>query len=163
MKNLVSILFSLIFIISCNNDDNKQTHPEILENHFVYQGNEFQLEDYSYYYDYEENYLRIDLMDVGENSQNKISFLLFGIQWSELDGIYTYMEDYESPDYNPNSNFYNAILTYSSDGNDPEEYYINDGQIEAHVDGTDLEIKFEIETNDGTATGYFKGQLIENN
>lgn len=163
MKNLILMLFGMSFLLSCNSDDDNKTQEEILENHFVYKGNEFQLEDYSYYYDFEENVLRIDVRDLGEDSQNKIEFSFYRTELSEIDGIYTYKHDFESPDYDPNANFYHAFVQYSPDGNDPEPFVAIGGEIEARVESNNIEIKFILETSEGTATGYFKGQLIENN
>lgn len=157
------MLFGLSFLLSCNNDDDNKSPEEVLENHFVYKGNKFQLEDDSYYYDFEENVLRIDVWDLGDDSQNKIEFSFYGTELSEIDGIYTYKHDFESPNYDPNSNFYHAFVQYSPDGNDPEPFVAIGGQIEARVQGNNIEMKFTIETNEGTATGYFKGEIIENN
>lgn len=165
MKNLFLIFCCFFVFTNCNSDDTSKN--DSLENKMMFKGDEFNLADYCYYYEYDSQYdgeiVRLDLRDSDIDSQKKIEFQFPMIELSELDGIYTYNPEYASPEYNPQSNFFKGIIDYSSDGTNPDEFLITGGQIEINRRGENIEINFEVQTNDGLATGHFEGRFVDNN
>ncbi|SMC64631.1 hypothetical protein [Moheibacter sediminis] len=161
MKHLFIILFSLFLIINCKSDDDATT-GEILENKMVFRGSETMWEDYCYYYDFEENEISFNL--TGKNVYDRIKFHFSGIEISELGGIYTFHNNPNDPQYDPQKNFYKAIINHRLENQDETlEYSIIGGTVKVEVIGESIKIDFEVETSAGPATGHFEGSFIENN
>ena len=161
MKKIMPLMMSALLLINCKSDD--EAKPiEILENKMTFRGQETTWENYCYYKDFEENEISFNL--TGTNYYDEIKFQFSGIEISELGGTYTFHSDPNDPEYEPQENFYKAIINHRLENEeDPQDFLITAGIVEVEIIGENIKIIFDVETSAGPATGQFEGPFIENN
>lgn len=161
MKNLLLILCGIFLSISCKSDDDTKAGV-ILENKMTFRNKETTWRNYCYYKDFEVNEISFNL--TGTNYYDEIKFDFSGIEISELGGTYTFHSDPNDPQYNPESNFYKAIINHRLEENaETQDFLINGGTVEVEIIGENIKINFDVETSAGPAIGHFEGPFIENN